>query len=481
VFNSEAKLNWNLNYANISSSQPDLRTIFYNRPIDQTDAPYTLVDRNTRRFFSAMQESNFGANASISLPYKIFDQKGSFKFGGLTLSKQRNFNARIFNYAKANFASSDSILLLPKEKIFEEENISANGFVLNEFTNNSDKYYATSLLNAAFIMFDQQIRSHIKLNMGVRMEMFNQNIDAVDATSTKVESNNTYVDILPSLNFTYEINDKTNYRFSASKTVSRPEFRELAPFEFYDFVTGTSLIGNPNLKRSENYNVDTRIEYYPSAGEAITFTAFYKQFKNPIEQIVNSSSNADLRRLSFDNADKANTYGIELEFRKKLGFIEFSEFFEQLTFYTNASFMYSKVFLVNQGGIERPLQGQSPYLFNGGLQYNSKNNLFAASLLYNRVGHRIFSVGFQGYPDIYENSRNVMDLQLSTKVMKRKAEIKLNVSDVFNIFEFTKQDQVFYQNLDNNKTYNKNVDRVISDTNFGTTISIGFSYNLPLL
>jgi outer membrane receptor protein involved in Fe transport len=472
---NDAKLSWNLNYANISSSQPDLRTIFYNRPIDQTDAPYTLVDRNSRRFFSEMQESNFGGSVSVSIPYKVMDQKGSLKVGGLNLMKQRNFKARIFNYAKANFASSDSLLLLPKETIFSEENISANGFVLNEFTNNSDKYYATSMLNAAYIMLDQQIKSNVKLNVGVRMEMFNQNIDAVDATSSKIESNNTYVDVLPSLNFTYEINEKTNYRFSASKTVSRPEFRELAPFEFYDFITGTSLIGNPNLKRSENYNIDSRIEYYPSAGEAITFTGFYKQFKNPIEQIVNSSSNADLRRLSFDNAEKANTYGIELEFRKKLGFIEFSDIFDQITFYTNASLMYSKVYLSNQGGIERALQGQSPYLFNGGLQYTSKDGMFAASLLYNRVGHRIYTVGFQGYPDIYENSRNMMDIQLSRRVMKRKAEIKLNVSDIFN------QSQIFYQNLDSKKSYSESSDRIISTMKFGTTISVGFSYNLPLL
>jgi outer membrane receptor protein involved in Fe transport len=274
------------------------------------------------------------------------------------------------------------------------------------------------MLSAGYVMLDQQIRSNIKLNMGVRMEIFNQNIDAVDATSTKVESNNTYVDVLPSLNFTYEINEKTNYRVSASKTVSRPEFRELAPFEFYDFITATSLIGNPNLKRSENYNFDSRIEYYPSAGEAFTFTAFYKQFNNPIEQIVNSSSNADLRRLSFENAEKANTFGVELELRKKMNFIK-ADFFEQLTVFTNVSLMYSKVFLTNQGGIERALQGQSPYLVNGGIQYNSKDNMNTASLLVNRVGQRIFSVGFQGYPDIYENARTVVDLQLARKIMKR--------------------------------------------------------------
>lgn len=478
---NDLKLNWNVNYANISSSQPDLRTIFYNRPIEQTDAPYTLVDRNSRRFFSNMQESNFGGNVSLSVPFKLFEQKSSLKVGALNLMKQRNFSARIFNYTKANFTSSDSLLLLPKDKIFAQENLSANGFVLNEFTNNSDKYYATSTLNAAYIMIDQQIQSKIKLNMGVRMELFSQNIDALDATSAKVNSNNTYVDVLPSLNFTYEINEKTNYRFSASKTVSRPEFRELAPFEFYDFITGTSLIGNPNLKRSQNYNVDSRIEYYPSAGEAITFTTFYKQFNNPIEQIVNSSSNADLRRISFDNALKANTYGIELEFRKKLGFINLSDVFEQFTFYTNLALMYSKVDLKNQGGIERALQGQSPYLINSGLQFNSKNGMNSASLLYNRVGQRIYSIGFQGYPDIYENARNLIDIQFSRKVMKRKAEIKLNVSDVLNIIEKTRQDQIFYQNMDGNSTYNKNTDRIISTTNFGTTFSVGFSYNLPLL
>lgn len=475
ISSNDAKLNWNLNIASIQSSQPDLRTIFYNRPIDQTDAPFTLVDRNSRRFFSNLSETNYGANVSAVIPFTLFEQKGSMKVGVLTLAKQRNFSARIFNYKKATFSSSDSLLLLPKDQIFAAENISANGFVLDEFTNNSDKYYATSALNAAFIMFDNQLSTKLKLNWGVRLESFNQSIDAKDASSNNVNTNNTYLDILPSMNLTYELNAKTNLRFSSSKTVSRPEFRELAPFEFYDFATSTSLIGNPNLKRSENYNIDARYEYYPSAGEAITFTTFYKKFRNPIEQIVNSSSNADLRRLSYDNAVEANTYGLELEFRKKLSFINISEVFDQITIFTNAALMYSKVDLANQGGIERALQGQSPYLVNAGIQYNSKDNRYTASLLYNRIGQRIYTVGFQGYPDIYEKSRDVMDLQFSKKIMKRKAEIKLNISDLFN------QSQVFYQNMDAKKSYSESHDRIISTMKYGTTVSIGFSYNLPLL
>jgi TonB-dependent receptor len=471
----EIKLSWNLNYALITASQPDLRTIFYNRPIDQTDAPFTMVDRNSRRFFSELAEDNYGASVGVAIPFKMFDQKQSLKLGGLNQTKQRSFDARIFNYAKSNFSNSDSLLTLTRDVIFADENISAQGFVLSEFTNNSDKYDATSSLNVGYAMLDNQFGSRVKLNWGVRLEVFNQNIDAVDATSQKVKSNNTYVDLLPSLNFTYEINAKTNYRFSLSKTVSRPEFRELAPFEFYDFTTNSSLVGNANLKRSENYNADMRIEYYPAAGEAMTFTTFYKKFDNPIEQIVNSSSNADLRRLSYDNAQSATTAGVEIEFRKKLGFIGEDSFFENLTVFTNAAFIYSQVNLATQGGIKRALQGQSPYLINAGLQYSSSDNLNSVSILYNRVGQRIYSVGFQGYPDIYENARDVVDFQLARKIMGRKAEIKLNVSDVLN------QKTLLYQNLDDNKAYRASNDRIINSVRFGTTISIGFSYNLPLL
>ncbi len=476
VTDREIKINWNINYASIISSQPDLRTIFYNKPIDAApDATYTMVDRNSRRFFSELAEDNYGGSFNVTVPFKMFDKQQSFKVGALTLMKQRNFDARIFNYTKSRFTNSDSLLTLSKDEIFSEENISENGFVLSEFTNNSDNYFATSMLNAGYIMFDNQFSKKIKLNWGVRVESFVQNMDAVDATSNKVKADNTYLDVLPSMNFTYELNEKTNLRLSGSKTVSRPEFRELAPFEFYDFTSNSSLAGNPNLKRSENYNFDTRIEHYPSSGEAMTFTFFYKHFNNPIEQIVNSSSNADLRRLTYDNAVKAKSTGIEIEFRKKLNFISSGSIFDNITFFTNAAYINSEVDLLNQGGIKRALQGQSPYLINSGLQYNSIDNLYSISLLYNRVGERIATVGFQGYPDIYENGRNLVDIQFSKKIMKRKAELKLNISDIFN------QRQIFYQNMDANKAFNESTDRIINDVKFGTTISIGFSYNLPLL
>jgi hypothetical protein len=470
----DIKLNWNVNYAAIARNQPDLRTIFYQRPIDQGDAGYTLVDRNSRRFFSNLNEDNFGGNLSASIPFKLFQQKNSVKVGGMALLKRRDFAARIFNYAPASVNFNDSLLSLPMGSIFDEQNIGTEGFILNEFTNNNDKYYAASDLYTGFVSFDNQFSNNIRLNWGVRVESYAQNIDAKDASAAKVSVVADNIDVLPSANLTYSVSQKTNMRLSASQTVSRPEFRELAPFEFFDFINTSSLSGNPALKRSRNFNLDTRYEYYPSPGEAITGSVFYKNFKDPIEQVANSASNADRRVYTYDNAREANAYGVEIEFRKRLDFIAAREWLSNMTIFANAAYIHSVVDLANQGGLKRSLQGQSPYLVNSGIQYSSNENSFAVGLLYNRVGQRISIVGYQGYADIYESARDVIDIQLSKKVWKKQGELKLNISDVL------AQDVIFYQNSDNNKVFDHNQDRVISRANYGTGVSLSFAYNIGL-
>lgn len=470
----DVKFNWNVNYAQILRNQPDLRTIFYQRPIDQTDATYTLVDRNSRRFYSNLSEDNIGANTSAIIPFKMFNQKNSVKVGALFLAKTRDFSARIFNYAPATVNFNDSLLSLPMGEIFDRQNIGERGFILNEFTNNNDKYFAQSNLVAGFVALDNQFTSKLRLNWGVRVESYSQTIDVKDASARNItiEANN--LDILPSANFTYAVTDKSNARISASKTVSRPEFRELAPFDFFDFATTSSLSGNADLKRSENYNFDTRYEYYPASGEVLTGTLFYKKFINPIEQVANSASNADMRRYSYDNAAEANAYGLELEFRKRLDFISTADFFNNLTVFTNLAYIHSVVDLKNQGGLKRALQGQSPYLINSGIQYAGADNSFAISVMYNRVGQRISIVGYQGYADIYENARDMIDIQLSKKLLKKRAELKFNITDLL------AQSVIFYQNQDNNTAYSKSNDRIINIANYGTGFSLSFAYNIGL-
>lgn len=470
----QVKLTWNLNYARVERDQPDQRTIDYRRSLGTTQ-PFRLIDRNTRRLFSELDEDTYGAQLALSVPLKLFKQQTTLKTGLLKQYKQRDFGARIFNYLfvgppvfEASFSS------LPKGEIFAPKNISANGYILNDFSNNTDSYNANSDLNAGFLMFDNRFGQKIRLSIGARVEQFSQTLNAIDFSGQAIAAKQNNLDVLPSANLTYSLNDKSNLRLSGSQTVSRPEFRELALFNYYDFISQTSVTGNPNLKRATIANGDIRYELYPSAGETFTVSAFYKNFNGPIEQRVNSNSTPVVRGINYLNADQATSLGLEIDIRKKLSFIGDSPWLTNLTAFVNASYIDSKV---KGEGIDRPLQGQSPYLVNGGLQYFAPKSSITFTTVYNRIGQRIFLVGYQGYPDIYENARDVLDLQISKRVLKSQAEIKLNFGDVFN------QNTVFYQNNEGNskRAYEGvGIDRMISSSRLGSNISLSFSYNLGI-
>lgn len=464
------KLNWNANYANIGSSRPDLRTIAYSRTLNTTDQ-FLIVDRDTRRFFSKLTDDNYGASVNLTVPFSFSKESSTFKAGLLGLQKVRNFDARIFNY-QSNSADN-SLRALRFDQIFNDENIRPGGFLLNDFTSNQDSYEAQSTLGAGYFMFDNKLSEKIRLVWGSRFEYYYQNLDGLDASAQAIDATQNYFDILPSFNLTYTVSEQSNFRLSGSKTVSRAEFRELAPFSFYDYQTNASINGFDGLKRGENYNGDIRFETYPSAGEAITVSAFYKRFVNPIELYSDPSTSADLRRFNYGNADAATIYGLEVDFRKTLSFIGQQEWLKNFTVFANATYLKSKVELGAKGSNrDRPLQGQSPYLINAGLQYFSPASGFTFSALYNRIGERISAVGLGDdiYPDWYENSRDIMDLQLSKKLFKSKAELKLNVSDVFN------QSIITYQNLDGKGAYNKEADRDIFVFKPGSSFSLSFSY-----
>jgi outer membrane receptor for ferrienterochelin and colicin len=468
----QLKLNWNLNFSRVERDQPDQRSMDYRRSLG-TNEPFRLIDRNTRRLFSDLQENTFGGQTSLSIPLNLFNQQATMKLGVLKQIKERDFNARIFNYLFVGpSVFEQSYSSLPKEQIFAPQNIGANGYILNDFTNNTDNYNANSDLNAGFLMMDNKLGEKIRLSYGARIEQFTQTLNAIDFSGQAVAAKQNNFDVLPSLNVSYKLNDKSNIRLSGSQTVSRPEFRELALFNYYDFISQTSVTGNPALKRAKIVNADLRYELYPSASETFTFSAFYKNFNDPIEQRVNSNSTPVVRGINFLNANSASSLGIEMDIRKKLDFLGDRAWLSNLTAFANASYIKSKVL---GEGIDRPLQGQSPYLINAGLQYFSPKAELTFTSVYNRVGQRIFLVGYQGYGDIYENARDVLDLQISKRVLKSRAEVKLNIGDVLN------QSIVFYQNNEGNTKMayeGANLDRLINSSKLGTNVSLSFSYNI---
>ncbi len=208
---------------------------------------------------------------------------------------------------------------------------------------------------------------------------------------------------------------------------------------------------------------------------------FTNVFVNPIESRLAPESVLTRRNYSFSNSKDADTYGAELEIRKNLKSITGSELLSNFSFFGNFTYIFSQVRFVDEVGgkvasSDRPIQGQSPYLINAGLQYTSTTSGWNASLLYNKVGNRIWLVGYAaiGFPDIYENPRDVVDIQVSKKVLDKKGEIKLSVSDILN------QKIMYYENVDNARKYNKNVDRIFSSYKPGATITLGFTYDFDL-
>lgn len=493
------KLDWNLNYSGMDAGQNDLRTLFYARPItygangepvvDET-LPFEMIDDNTRRFFSNQKDNNYGGNVDIELPFNMFNQKQTVKVGYLGYYKTRDFSARIFQYEPENGAPA-SLETLPPVEIFEPSNIGDGKFFLDEITNNTDKYNANAMLNAGYAMVDNNIGDKWRITWGVRYETYAQNLQGLNRSGTKIDTTSVFNDVLPSINLSYSFSDKSKLRLAASRTVNRPEFREIAPFAFTDFENIWSVSGNPNLVRGNINNFDLRYDFYPNPGETITIGAFYKSFENPIEFKMDDQSNLDFLIFSYRNAPSAYAAGLELEIRKNLSFIGSQKWLENLVAGANLTYIYSRVNTSNIIGgqittigtkADRPLQGQSPYLINLSLMYNSPKSGFAASVLYNRIGDRIYIVGNASIPTTWEKGRNVIDLQVSKSVLKNKGQVKLTISDLLN------QPYILYWNNNTRDSYqagNGSVglgdgtsDLIFQKYRLGTNISLGFTYSL---
>jgi outer membrane receptor for ferrienterochelin and colicin len=401
---------FNIGYNLMLRDQPDYR-VNPTASYLNSGNPYLTAWRDTYRFWSVMDENAGNAAINKSL--------GDFKVGVGYLKKYRNFKARVFRYETID--------------------------MLGEVTNNTDRYTADFDLANGFVMYEKEM-GLFKLNTGLRTEYNVFNIATADFSGQKVNVEREYLDLLPSLNLTYSATEKTKWRTSLSKTLARPEFREVANFAYYDFVRNAQLLGNKDLEKSDIYNIDFKWELYPKAGEIFSVGVFGKKFIKPIEQIVADGSVPSNLALTYTNPPSALVYGLEMEFRKAIN--------SWLDLYSNMALIQSEV---EVQGVKRQLQGQSNYALNGGLNFHKGDNTI--NLTYNRVGDRIASVGFQGYPDIFENSRDVIDVVFLHKF--NKGEIKLAVSDIL------AQPTTFYQKPS----------RDLIKTNNETSVSLTVNYN----
>ena len=469
------KFKWTLGYSNIINNQPDQRKISYyknlssmNDPSVQYAANVTSIGKENTRLFSDLSENIYSGDVNLSLPVKIAKSPATLKFGANSTYRDRAFNVRFIGLQLNNTATDyNAIRERQLATLFANDLINKGVYNLSEIGNSADKYIASSLTNAVYGMLDNKLGEKMRVVWGLRVEQFNLDLETYDPSQPKTERNQ--VDLLPSANFTYSLNSKSNLRASYYRTIARPEFRELSPFAYYDYEQLAIQFGNPSLKRTQINNADLRYELYPSPGQIISFSVFYKQFNNAIETTfydVNSTPD-----ITYTNAD-ANTYGAELEFRKSLKFIKDIPFYNNTTFYTNLSIIHSQVNYDGANALlkDRPLVGQSPYVINAGIQHTALENKLSFNLLYNRIGRRIFRVGGLVYPNLWENPRDVFDFQAGVKVFKNKAEMKLNVGDLLN------QRSVFYFDRDTDKKYTPATDDALSKGFTGRNVSLSFNY-----
>ena len=468
------KLNWNGAFTILDGYNPDQRRLQYSKDKGSSNPYRAILSNNTSqasgsRIYQMLNDYIYTIGGDLTYTLK---PKHTIKGGYMFQVRDRLFDANLFaNYLPID---NDALKQLPADQIFAPQNFgngSNNKIAFDAIKGSTFRYMANTILNAGYLQFDNEFFNKLRIVWGLRVEHFDQLVGSVK----KWDPRHTYskvTDFLPGLNATYKLNPKTNIRFSASQTVIRPELRELTALNLYDFELNASVTGNPSLKRTKITNLDLRYELYNKPGEVFSAGVFYKHFNDPIEQIFNEGSGG-ASTFNFQNADKAYSTGLEIEFRKNLEFI--TSKLKNLTFQSNVAIIKSKV-TDTAFKINRTLQGQSNYVINLGMLYDVPKYGLNATLLFNVIGERIFLVGDKAQgsssPDVYEAPRPLLDFQLAKKVLKGKSEIKLNVSDILN------RKQYFYQNANESDAFQKNTDAYRFTRRFGTTFNLSINYTL---
>jgi len=502
-----SKLIWTLGYAYANKVQPDVRRIYRYAPYinDSTYAPYQLdytssanTESNGRLFFT-LDENILTAAANFVTKLFIGNFQPDVKAGFYAEKKRRDFGIRAFGIQRAGTTSQfdQSILFQPIDSIYADTNFRfvdtydtvapgvypTAGIKLQDDTRPEYNYNASNNLLAGYAGINFPVTSKLSVYAGVRLEKMRQELvwmTEFAADSVPEKKANTVRDTLnvfPSINVTYNFNDKNLLRLAWGRSINRTEFRETAPYGFYDFELSAIVYGNDSLKNCYIDNFDMRYEWYPTPSEMVTFGGFYKKFNTPIEMNLFPSSNG--WDFMYANAVKAYSLGAEVDIRKSFrgfsGKNGFLRSFKDLTLLLNVALIKSEVtsddnYLRDK---HRPMYGQSPYILNVGLYYQNDKSKFAASILYNVIGERIIIVGTPTIPNIYEQPRNLLDFTFSKGIGER-IEIKGGIKDILD--QPIKYNQtVIFKQPDGSEAKRE---QIIRKYKMGTSFMVGFSYRL---
>ncbi len=418
-----ARLDYNASVSRAYRDQPDTRATVFQFG-EAFGYGFEDDSQSGWHFFSELEEMVYGAGLDWTQPIVPGDEGQKVKIGARYDTRSRDFYARRFRF-RPNFGVPAPVCEASSwdptcpDRIFDDANIGPV-FTIEENTLETDAYDASVDVWAVYAMADLHLAKNLRLVAGPRLEMAVQRIHvfnqfAPDDPDFFKDARVTGQDILPGASLIWEVVDNMNLRLAASRTVARPQLREIAPFAYTDYFGGFQEQGNPELIFTHIWNGDLRWEWFPTLREVLAASVFVKRFENPIEQIIVASGSQGI--ITYQNTPGANLIGGEVEARKQLGFI--AEDLEDLALIANVTFAFSRAdlgdvdFLTSK---ERPLVNQAPWIVNASVDYDNDDIGFQARLLYNIIGPRIIQVGARNLPDVYEQPRHQLDLTLAQRV-----------------------------------------------------------------
>jgi outer membrane receptor protein involved in Fe transport len=432
-FLTDLELEWKAYQSGSEAEEPDRKNVVY-----QMDPWGRWVMIENYRSWSFLNENSWGLAADLSVPLP-WDTK--FKMGWQKDVRSRDFEILVYHTDQSKLQYPYyGLVVLPLDEIFLPENYGPKKFQFLLYGDFTGEYDGRHDIDAYYGMVDVPIRllgQSLRLVGGARVEESDQTVtgDTADPTNPFSEAEIQTADVLPSANLTYRMGENVNLRLAASRSVNRPEFREMANLKYFDFDEFQNVIGNPDLTRAIIRNYDIRFEMFPQLGEVLAVSYFYKDLQDAIEIKLIPEPTRWVR--TWFNSPEGKNYGWEVELRKSLGFLGGP--LSGLTITTNYTRVQSEVKYVDkktnsQGEhiirtLTRPLQGQSPWMVNVNLLYNMPEMGTTVSLLYNKIGRRLDSVGDKRQEDVYEEPRAVYDLAI-TQRLPANLRLKLTAKDL---------------------------------------------------
>lgn len=423
----EAK--WRLAYAKTTRDAPYETRFGYGQLPDGT---FVHNIQSNRISFSELDDDLLSGGLDLSYRLNLSGgREAVFSVGAASSDNTRTSQQRDLRFVAPNGLSTDQVKSRV-DYLFSDYNIGPY-LQIEEVTgsNGAAAYEADLRVHAAYAQLQAELIPTVNFTAGVRYEDGRQSVtprDLFGGTTGFLPSTIEKAYALPAATVTWNFAEDMQLRAGASKTIGRPQFRELAPQQYTDVESDRTFIGNPYLLDTEITNYDLRYEWYFARQQYLTLGVFYKLLEKPIESSV-VDQGASISQ-TFLNAPEAVVQGAEIELKKYFEFPSAGlDFVANKRWLMSGNYTYSNsevrvgagdmVITQNSLGVAQPasfyvvdgsrLQGQSDHVANLQLGWEDDTARSQATLILNYVSERTSARGRPGEPDLVQDPGVFLD------------------------------------------------------------------------